>query len=299
MSPHDRNGRTPEFRRVVSVCAIQDLEVWRVTAPRVLKCIEAAEYILVCPDAQIPDFTAATPSAWRILGDDHFADGYGYGRIRDLTKGITRENVGWLFQQFLKINALVDPELNDEDPVLIWDADTVPLRKVRFADGAGGFSYFWGIEHHAPYFRTLERLLGIGRQADRSFIAQCFPTKVGWVRAMTRAIAGDRGKHYLQVVLEGLPGEDTMAREFSEYETMGSWNRVHHPEAVRFMEGRHWYRHGSSLLGPRPSGPLAALVLWFLSWRFDYVAFEKWEERLPVRQWVMRILRKITGRVRP
>lgn len=275
---------------MVSVCALQDIGAWRATAPRVLERIESEEYLLICPDAQIPDFTRATPGPWRIAGDDAFCGGYGFKRVESLVTGFNKRNVGHLFQQFLKINALIDPVLRDEDLVLIWDADTVPLRKIRFTDPATGkIGYYSGVEHHPPYFQTLQKLTGLGKVVGPSFIAQCFPTKVKWAREFVEAVSGGS---YIQVCLDSLPGLDPQSQEFSEYEMMGTWNFVKHPEAVALKTRNRWTRHGSRLVGSELKGPWTGLFLFFLSFLYDFAAFEKWEERLSPGRLLAGALRK-------
>jgi hypothetical protein len=270
-----------EFRRVVSVCAIQDIRVWRVSALRILKYIESAEYVLVCPDPQIPDFTAVTPSGWRIVGDSFFAGPHDFKYVESMVTGFNKLNVGHLFQQFLKMNALADPALKDEDWVLIWDADTVPLRKIRFINSrTGKVECYSGVEHHDPYFQTIQRLTGLQKKVGFSFIAQCFPTKVGWVREVVQAIAGSKDKHYVQVILENLPGLDPKSQEFSEYELMGTWYFEKHPQEVSWKTGKHWTRSGSRYLGTDFKSPWIGFFLFLLSFYYDFAAFEKWEERL-------------------
>lgn len=284
-----------EFKRIISVCAIQDIKVWKYAAPRILKNLDSEEYLLICPDDQIAEFSEVTPKAWRIAGDDEFSKPFTFSKVAMQVKGFNKKNVGHLFQQFLKINALIDPVLNEDDSVLIWDADTIPLRKIRFCGIGGRLEYFSGVEDHAPYFRTLKSLTGLDKLADRSFIAQCFPTKAGWARDFVGAVSGKKDRNYIQVVLDKLPGDDPESQEFSEYEMMGNWNLKNYPDHVFFRSKPLWYRHGSQVLGPELNGFISRIGLFLLSLRFDFVAFERWEKRTPLKTWLMRLVIKIIG----
>jgi hypothetical protein len=94
-----------------------------------------------------------------------------------------------------------------------------------------------------------------------------------------------------------LPGSDT--QEFSEYETMGTWNLEKHPESVVFKSGNHWTRNGSKLLGAELKGPFTGFFLSLMSLKFDYAAFEKWEDRVPVSRLFIRLLVKIFKKILP
>lgn len=273
-----------KIRRVISVCAIQDVNVWRITAPRVLEFIESDEYLLICPDNQIFDFISATPAGWTIVGENSFDSSFNFKRIEGLVTGENKTRVGWLFQQFLKINAIIDPRLNDDDLVLIWDADTVPLKKLEFTNSTtGAIEYYFfdtqnrGTVHHEPYFTTIKNLLGLEKKFHASFIAQCFPTKVGWAREAVNAISSSSDKSYIEVILNNLPG--ISGAEFSEYETMGTWNYSNHFDSIGFKKRNSWCRNGARLLGSRLDGYFTNFLLWVFSINYDFVAFEKWQRR--------------------
>lgn len=48
----------------------------------------------------------------------------------------------------------------EDDYFLIWDADTIPLRKLEFFDGQGRMLLTKAEEYHPPYFQTYEKILG-------------------------------------------------------------------------------------------------------------------------------------------
>lgn len=274
-----------KIRRVVSVCAIQDVNVWRITAPRVLKYIDSYEYILICPDNQISDFMPVTPAGWKIIGESLFDSSFNLKKIDDLVTGENKSRAGWLFQQFLKINAIIDHQLNNDDLVLIWDADTVPLRKLEFTNSTTGtIEYYYfdtethGTVNHQPYFTTIKKLLGLEKMLKASFIAQCFPTKVGWARETVSAICNSSNQTYIERVLNNIPG--ISGAEFSEYETMGTWNYAKHYDSISFKRRNNWSRNGTRLLGSRLDGYFTDFFLWVFSINYDFVAFEKWQRKV-------------------
>jgi hypothetical protein len=60
------------------------------------------------------------------------------------------------------------------DYYLVWDSDTIPLNRIVFFDGDGKGLFTMKNEHHAPYFRTINRLFHgeITKTTDKSFIAE-------------------------------------------------------------------------------------------------------------------------------
>ena len=273
-----------KIRRVVSVCEIQDVNVWRIAAPRVLKYIDSDEYMLICPDDQVSDFVSVTSAGWKIVGESSFDSSFNFERISELVTGENKSRVGWLFQQFLKINAIIDHRLKDDDLVLIWDADTVPLRKLEFTDSkTGTIEYYYsasenrGAVNHQPYFETIKKLLGLEKRFKASFIAQCFPTKVGWAREAVGAIVNSSNKSYIEIVLNNIPG--ISGAEFSEYETMGTWNYAKHYDSISFKRRNNWSRNGARLLGSKLDGYFTGFFLWVFSINYDFVSFEKWQRK--------------------
>jgi hypothetical protein len=231
--------------------------------------------MLICPDDQIEEFVLASPLKWTIRGESQFSGLYTLQQIQRLVNGENRGRAGWLLQQFLKINGCSDPALDDDDVVLIWDADTIPLRKLTFVDQTTGkIEYYTNSEFHIPYFVTIKTILGLEKRIEPSFVAQCFPMRVAWVREMTAAIEV-RGDTYIETVLRSLPGIDPS--EFSEYETMGTWIENHHTDEIRFRKHNRWYRNGGLWVGKRTSGLAASIIFALLSLKYDFAAVEAWQ----------------------
>jgi hypothetical protein len=266
------------FRRVVSVCCVIDYKVWKLTSYYLPKYIDSIEYLLIVPDNEVSFFVSITPSVWTVRGEGEFCYDYSKSNIDTRMEAANIGRAGWYLQQFLKINAIVDPVLNDDDYVLIWDADTVPLKKLKFIDDANSngnqpslkLMFYSGIEFHRPYFVTSKIVFGIERVGDFSFIAQCLPTKVAWVREMLSPLSD-----YVNSVLSVLPGESFS--EFSEYETIGSFCFSRHKSNVA-LNHRRWCRLCGGLFGISKFKFANKLMLFIYSLFYDYVAFEKWQK---------------------
>ena len=84
---------------------------------------------------------------------------------------------GWYLQQFLKLSAL---QKFNQEPVIIWDADSVALNPISFFRPDGGIEIYTSDEYHLPYFELIDRLLRMDKRVPFSFIAQCLPVPAGW-----------------------------------------------------------------------------------------------------------------------
>lgn len=279
------------IKRVISVCEAKDLLVWKIASASIVRHIDAGSYQLVCPDAQVDVFRAATHPRWEIAGESLFTADCTLEMVRAQVRGENLGRVNWLFQQFAKINAITHSGLADDDVALIWDADTVPLRRLDFVDRATGrLRFYHSRENHEPYFRTIGLLLGSGKRADVSFIAQCFPVRAGWVRGMIAEIESCSGKPYVEAVLDSLPGKS--GAEFSEYETIGTWLMRNHCGEIELRKHNYWLRGGSSLLPSDPSVLKARIMLSILAAFFDYVAIENWKSQSLWRRVSRKLLKR-------
>ncbi|MGJ8642768.1 MAG: hypothetical protein ACSHX9_05115 [Luteolibacter sp.] len=264
----------PGIDRVVSVCEMKDIETWKLVAVRVPRYITASSYELICPDSQLEDFRSVTPQVWTLSGESTYSANCSQEMIRRTATGENRSRVNWLFQQFLKINAVMSSRC--DEIVLIWDADTIPLRDLNFIDSNdGGLMCYHSREIHLPYFETVEKLLGIGKVCEPSFIAQCLPVRVEWVRKMVGEIESRSSKPYPEAVMSVLPGRS--GSEFSEYETIGTWAMANRPEEIGLRQKNRWLRRGSSIFGENLDGFSAKVLLAVLSCFFDFVAVENWK----------------------
>lgn len=292
--PHDEGDGQNRIKLLISVCEIRDIGVWRISSGRIIRHIDSDAYLLICPDSQVADFKSASDPRWEIVPESRYAERVDPESIRRLVIGANIGRVHWLFQQFLKIEAVLASGLGSDDVVVIWDADTVPLRGICFSESAGGpLAAYHGRERHEPYFETIEKLLGIHRAAGPSFIAQCMPLRAGWVREMIAEIEVAFSTPFPEAVLRLLPGRS--GSEFSEYETLGAWALERRANGIGFKRANRWLRSGRRLLGDNPSRLRLFLVLGGLSWFYDFVAIEKWSRPLdPAR--IGRAVRRLIGR---
>lgn len=206
--------RNLEFETTISTCEAKDLATWKVSMPACLSNISSKQHVTIVPDHQKMIFESAFQHPCsKVIGERELAkpilDFFHHNFNGDQNRR------GWYLQQFLKLEAV--RQYSQHGDVLIWDSDTIPLRKLSFRNGNQFFAYR-GKDWHLPYFMAIERAFSMQKKDGLSFIAQSFPVKRDWAR---------RFFNYLEV------GEKTwfenlahsidfrLPSGFSEYETLG------------------------------------------------------------------------------
>ena len=67
----------------------------------------------------------------------------------------------WYYQQILKLSYVLNEKYFNDNNLVIWDADTIPIKKIKFFDQNNQpYIYGSGYEYHLPYFYTIKKLLG-------------------------------------------------------------------------------------------------------------------------------------------
>lgn len=272
------------INEVISVCSVKDIDVWTVAATKIIENIKASHYTVIVPDSQVQLFSGVTSAPYQVKPESQFV-GNAKEKITQVLTKSNQDRVGWYLQQFVKIAAVLAHQ--DDDLVLIWDADTVPVKPLHFIDQEGRLIYYKSNEYRKSYFVYIEKALGLKRTQDFSFIAQSFVIKVAWVKGLLQSLEGKTQLPWVDAVLSQLDPAEPAG--FSEFETMGSWIWHHHRNQIMITD-RPWYRNGFSLVGNPLT--LSASVWSGLAKQYDFVSFEAWDQRYGIRQWLKMQFRK-------
>ncbi len=255
--------------QVVTACRVRDLPVLKIAVERLRRHIPFGGVNVLAPDRDCARIAARLRGQVNVIPENGFVPGMTIEQLRECRlEGFPRA-AGWYFQQLLKLQfAFVDPE---DDYYLIWDADTVPLRPLRFFDPAGRMLLTKAQEHYLPYFETYRSLFGTEPHREFSFIAQHILVQKSVAREMLSRIEQrvPGTGNWAWKLMRALPS--TGKNLFSEYETYGHYIKNYHPERVVFVE-RPWQRAITHYTG-RPIPKEKELE--HLARRYDYAAFER------------------------
>lgn len=137
----------------------------------------------------------------------------------------TKMGTGWYFQQFLKM-AFALTDYCDQVYYLSWDSDTIPLREINFFNVEGKPYFTMKSEHHAPYFSVIERLLGITKINNRSYIAENMMFNKQIMVELINCIQSNNllsGNTWYEKIIYALEPESVSPMGFSEFETYGNY----------------------------------------------------------------------------
>ncbi len=245
-------GTPPTFDAVVPV-GPQHVRIARLSLRALAANARPSRIHVIASAATHRALRRAVPGVVVLHDEDRLLPGLTLAGVADAirARGVVPDRAGWYHQQFVKLGAPL--VVGCEDRCLLWDADTVLLRPTAFFDGEGRALVAREREHHAPYFRTQQRLLGFGKVAPFSFVAQHLPLRTDHLRRLLDRIApaGAAAGAWAWRILEAVDSEDLAGAGFSEYETCGSFVLERDPASVvcRTLPSE---RHGSLLFGAHP-----------------------------------------------
>lgn len=264
-----------KFDRVISVCMSKDLPYWEASSRKLLEHVDSHSYEVIVPDDEVAQFRQATPSGIQVIPEVYYCGKRGLAHLRERFPAALHNRAGWYLQQFLKVEAIRrDPR---DVNCLIWDADTVPLRRMEFEDEAGRLVYRTGLHRpaiHEPYFELIQSLLGIFRETDESFISQCFPVRSRWVREMCAQLSErHRVESWWDAVVNYVAARPHGCG-FSEYETLGSFILKHHRDEVSLRPGQY-FRPGNQVF---PLEQLAQEPISRIARSMEYIAYDNYDQ---------------------
>lgn len=253
---------------IISVCCKRDSAVWQVASQGIIDNLEAKNYYVIVPEGEVSHFECISPAQYEVISERDILPNLNTLLIEKYLPEAYKYRSGWYLQQLLKIAALKKLSSDSEGLMLIWDADTVPLKKLNFFKD-GRCIYFMGSEHHPPYFNSLERLLNLKKSVNFSFITQCFIFKAKWIKEFITELETLHGMIWHQAILE--KSDLTHPSGFSEYETLGNWLMVRHKSEIAFNTSK-WERFGSSRCGLKKLRQYEAAHP-----EIAFISFESWD----------------------
>ncbi len=157
---------------------------------------------------------------------------------------------------------------------LIWDSDTIPIKKVKmFSDD--GIPYFnVKTEYHRPYFITMKKLIPKLRKKNHySFISEHMLINTKIMKNLIKRIENNdniTGKHWFEKIINSIDIKDIPYSGFSEFETYGTFVNEFYKNSYKI---RRWQslRNGRYFYNPKLFTYKNAKIL---SKKYDAISFE-------------------------
>jgi hypothetical protein len=184
---------------------------------------------------------------------------------------INPKRYGWYIQQLIKLEYCF--QARSEDRILIWDADTIPLRLPEVFSGDGAVFPYTDSSIHYPYRDNIRRLLDIEPPGEYSFVAQCFPIHGRWATALRAELEWKHKARWWKSIIDSIDFSENSG--FSEYELLGSFVTQRFGGLVKPNPGK-WERNGWNIFSQVSDVRFGSLRE---SADPDFVAFENWQHR--------------------
>lgn len=189
-----------------------------------------------------------------VVDEDTVYRGMNLDKIKEIIKERIGEDkrAGWYFQQFLKMAWA----LNHDEDYIVWDADTIPLRKLQFEENNKKI-FDIKIEYHEPYFKTIDKLFEgkVKRNGQYSFIAEHMIISHKIMKKMILDIENNEnllGKSFWEKILYAIEHKDLNGSGFSEFETYGNYVKTYF-EKEYLNRKLSTCREATTILGNTPT----------------------------------------------
>ena len=219
-----------------------DITIVKKTVRYVRKNLQGNKVYLILNSYYFNSFSTTFLNEFNVelIDEDLLIPGVSYKQNRSFIEG-TRPGFppGWYFQQFLKMGFSMSNYAREY--YLIWDADTLPLSELEF-EKDGKLLFTQKKEYHEEYFITMEKLLGLKKLKDFSFIAEHMLIKTAIMKEIICKIQSDINTPWPFILLSKVRPEAKSG--FSEFETYGTYVSQYYPELYSSRTLNTWRNAG-------------------------------------------------------
>jgi hypothetical protein len=172
-----------EPRTFFSVSLISNLATLQKSIPIILRIYPDATYYLICKKNDSTYFVENLPNHERlvVLSENTLMTYEKFLTVYNEIKSFqssenSRKRLPWYYQQALKIIFVLKSSIlfQERFPIVMFDADSIPLRKMKFFNDNNSVLYGSLSERHLEYFKTLEVLFGKFDYPSMGFTTQFF-----------------------------------------------------------------------------------------------------------------------------
>jgi len=259
---------------VISLCHLEHADVWKLTSQLLPRFVKADKYFVYVPSDQVTEFKQITDPRIQVLSEESLAGEFEQKLKRAIELSGNTKRYGWYFQQFLKIEALLQSTSKN---IILWDADCVPLREIQLFSSDNIPIYLTASEEfHSVYFETIERMLNIQKVQEFSFVVPGFPILNKWINDFAATFQENYSMTWYDSIIKNTPFHEGAG--FSEFETLGTWITNKYPNSW-LKNNVNWERLGQSRFGFAKNFDSEKLVNLGKLYDLDIISFENWDHR--------------------
>ena len=194
------------------------------------------QFFIICPNADLKKFKQELNlDNLQIYDEDEIIK---FDRFKEIANPILKktnyyekiqDRLGWYYQQVLKLTIRYNFIKLNNQQLLIWDADTVILKKIKFFDNEKSLTYGTTSEFFKAYYATNKTILGeIPKYFVSSVCQFCAVTPHDLKNLLSKISKSDLskkniGEWFTYIIFEAIikTHKEYNGSLFSEYELIG------------------------------------------------------------------------------
>ncbi len=161
------------------VSLVRDLPLILINFKELKKIYKEFKLYVICPSKEFDVFKKELNfEQIKVISEDDIIpfDKFKYIFDQEMTsssfKNLMHDRLQWYYQQLLKISFVLDFVSKKNQKIVIWDADTIILKKIKFFKNDLSVKYGTVFEFHKPYYNTNEVLFKKLPNCYLSFVCQ-------------------------------------------------------------------------------------------------------------------------------
>ena len=151
----------------------------------------------------------------------------------------------WYYQQVLKITFVINFVNKTKKPIIIWDADTIILKKILFFKNNNSINYGTTSEFHKAYYKTNKNLLNNQPRYFISSLAQFISITTSEAKFLIKRLSKIKkkrkkiGEWITDVIFKSVVSahQNYNGSMFSEYELIGQSNLLKSYKKQKLISG--------------------------------------------------------------
>ena len=184
-----------------------------------------------------------------------------------------QDRLSWYYQQVLKIAFVINFISKNKKPIIIWDADTIILKKISFFKKSNSINYGTTSEFHKAYYKTNEILLNDLPGYFISSLAQFISITPSEAKFLIKKLSRIKNKSrntgdwITNVIFKSIISahKNYNGSMFSEYELIGPSNLLKNNNKQKLISGIREHLNGQLSIFQKN-------ILIYLG--YSYVAYE-------------------------
>lgn len=163
---------------VCQVALARDLPIIKENIKEFNKYYSNINFFIVCPSKELKIFSKLKSNKIFIINEDSIIN---YKKFFKIIKSrlqksnynkIIQNRLRWYYQQVLKISFIIEFFLKNKKNIIIWDADTIILKKIIFFRNDISVKYGITKYFHRAYYLTNKKIFGYYPYYFLSFLMQ-------------------------------------------------------------------------------------------------------------------------------